>query len=397
MDKQWKIRLLDGVLSGREIWFRDSQLSLGEQQCDVCLPLAHNQRVQFTAREAGLFIDAGTATVRVNGRKHLCERALPLTGVLQVAGLTMAFGPVDTSLADYTLPPRSAKIAMMAGGLLLLGCGLLVTMLSPDRVPPPPDSAYEQVNQLLSLSLLKDQIQAHLNRDGSITLTGYCQQESQMQSLRMKLEASEILFSDQVICADQLARNVQDVLLQVGYDRVQVINESPGSVLIRADISMGKRWADLQPVLSKLPGLRHWRVENPYQSQAKVIIDTLVKQGLGNDVSVTPVGQAFVISGVLNAQEKNTLDQTLTTLKAQYPNVMLSYQNVPASQEAGKRLPSPIAGMINGRHGRYLILEDGERLHVGSQLPDGSKVVALTANGLALTYQNSLIHYTFSF
>ncbi|WP_174249753.1 hypothetical protein [Candidatus Sodalis sp. SoCistrobi] len=50
MNNQWKIRLIDGVLHGREIGLPDAGLTLGERGCDVCLPLTRAAKIALTIK-----------------------------------------------------------------------------------------------------------------------------------------------------------------------------------------------------------------------------------------------------------------------------------------------------------------------------------------------------------
>ncbi|RIQ18302.1 EscD/YscD/HrpQ family type III secretion system inner membrane ring protein, partial [Salmonella enterica subsp. enterica serovar Newport str. CFSAN000835] len=88
----WKIRFLDRLLQGREVWLNEGRLSLGEKGCDICIPLTINGKIVLREQEESLFVDAGKARVRVNGRRFNQNKPLPSSGVLQVAGIAMAFG-----------------------------------------------------------------------------------------------------------------------------------------------------------------------------------------------------------------------------------------------------------------------------------------------------------------
>ncbi|EJX8442104.1 SctD family type III secretion system inner membrane ring subunit SsaD, partial [Salmonella enterica] len=97
----WKIRFLGHVLQGREVWLNEGNLSLGEKGCDICIPLTINEKIILREQADNLFVDAGKARVRVNGRRFNPNKPLPSSGVLQVAGVAIAFGKQDCELADY--------------------------------------------------------------------------------------------------------------------------------------------------------------------------------------------------------------------------------------------------------------------------------------------------------
>lgn len=396
MDSEWKVRLLGGVLHGREVWLTDGHLSIGERGCDLCVPLHSDGKLVLSVTDGQMFIDARGATVQVNGRRHKTSTPLPAEGVLQTQGLAMAFGSHDANLSHYSLRTGMPAIFWwtVLAFMLLMGVVVWVLWASPDEKPP--KNITQRVEKLLQQPGLA-QTRASWDRDGTLLLSGYCQSSAAIQTARLTLRSWGLLYRDNTVCTDQLARDIRDVLLQAGYTDAQVTNTEPGDVRIKADITMGKRWAAIQPLLAELPGLKHWKIDNPHATQSKAIIDELLHNGLAGSVSVTPVGPAFVISGILDAGQQQCLNQLMVNLRMQFPAIELSFQNVSASNEGGKRFPSPIAAIIHGHLGVYLVLEDGERLRIGSQLPDGGEVIALNDRAVGLKYPGSLINYPFSF
>lgn len=396
MEKQWKIRLLGGVLQGREIYLPAEGLSLGEQGCDVCVPATGDEKIILSVKEGALFVSAGKMPLKVNGRKHLPSIALPDYGVLQVADVAFAFGFADTRLAGCQLPSRSLAIYWALGMITILCImGLIILSVLAGPLPQAHQSTITQVNQLLQKNGLTE-IKADQISDGSIQLSGYCQNSWQMQKFRQILESMAIFYHDNVICVDQLLRNVQDVLTVAGYTDIKVASRSPGEVLISGDIIAGNQWNKVQSALEEVPGLKRWYIENMHREQGKAIIQALINNGLAGLVSMTPADQTFIISGVLTHKEQEILRQTTDALKLQYPGLALIYQNVPVSSEGVKHLPAPIAGYLEGRHGRRLILANNQQLHLGSQLPDGSKIINLNEKSVTFEYQDALVHYAFS-
>lgn len=396
MNKQWKIRFLGEVLQGREVWLNEGHLSLGEQGCDLCIPLTENEKIVLTERGGRLFVDAGKAKIRINGRRHRQNTPLPDRGVLQVAGIALAFGDSDSNLTHYSIPGACPWGEVFAGILLLLIGVVGSEFLETGEHSHPDNSLPQRVNLLLQQTGAS-QMQVHWKLDGSVQLSGYCQSSKQMQKIKVELESLGVMFRDNVICVDQLAGDVKDILIQAGYSHVQVIGQSLGSVLIRADIVMDQRWNTVQLQLAELPGLQHWRIENLHQSQSKAIIAAMVQSGLAGLVSVTPVGQTFVVSGILDQPHKLLLQQTLSMLREQHPLLELSYQEIVASSDGGKYLPAPVAGFIQGRRGNYLFLANGERLRVGSHLPGGGEIVMLTKYAVAIDRDDTLINYPLNF
>ncbi|EIT0559034.1 SctD family type III secretion system inner membrane ring subunit SsaD, partial [Salmonella enterica subsp. enterica serovar Enteritidis] len=143
-------------------------------------------------------------------------------------------------------------------------------------------------------------VRAQWKEDGSLQLSGYCSSSEQMQKVRATLESWGVMYRDGVICDDLLVREVQDVLIKMGYPHAEVSSEGPGSVLIHDDIQMDQQWRKVQPLLADIPGLLHWQISHSHQSQGDDIISAIIENGLVGLVNVTPMRRSFVISGVLD-------------------------------------------------------------------------------------------------
>ncbi|ELZ0427996.1 EscD/YscD/HrpQ family type III secretion system inner membrane ring protein [Salmonella enterica] len=391
----WKIRFLDRLLQGREVWLNEGRLSLGEKGCDICIPLTINGKIVLREQEESLFVDAGKARVRVNGRRFNQNKPLPSSGVLQVAGIAMAFGKSDCDLASYQIPISRLRHWWLAGVFLIFigGMGALSSI----------GGQPETVNDLpLRVKLLLDKSNIHYVRaqwkeDGSLQLSGYCSSNEQMQKVRATLESWGVMYRDSVICDDLLIREVQDILIKMDYPHAEVSSEGPGSVLIHDDIRMDQRWRKVQPLLADIPGLLHWKISYSHQSQGNDIIAAIIENGLVGLVNVTPIRCSFVISGVLDESHQRILQETLAALKKKDPALSLIYQDIAPSHDGGKYLPAPVAGFVQSRHGDYLLLTNKERLRVGALLPDGGEIVHLSADVVTIKNDDTLINYPLDF
>ncbi|ECD9319498.1 EscD/YscD/HrpQ family type III secretion system inner membrane ring protein [Salmonella enterica] len=391
----WKIRFLDRLLQGREVWLNEGRLSLGEKGCDICIPLTINGKIVLREQEESLFVDAGKARVRVNGRRFNQNKPLPSSGVLQVAGIAMAFGKSDCDLASYQIPISRLRHWWLAGVFLIFigGMGALSSI----------GGQPETVNDLpLRVKLLLDKSNIHYVRaqwkeDGSLQLSGYCSSNEQMQKVRATLESWGVMYRDSVICDDLLIREVQDILIKMDYPHAEVSSEGPGSVLIHDDIRMDQRWRKVQPLLADIPGLLHWKISYSHQSQGNDIIAAIIENGLVGLVNVTPIRCSFVISGVLDESHQRILQEMLAALKRKDPALSLIYQDIAPSHDGGKYLPAPVAGFVQSRHGDYLLLTNKERLRVGALLPDGGEIVHLSADVVTIKNDDTLINYPLDF
>ncbi|EDS7585504.1 EscD/YscD/HrpQ family type III secretion system inner membrane ring protein [Salmonella enterica subsp. diarizonae] len=391
----WKIRFLDRLLQGREVWLNEGRLSLGEKGGDICIPLTINGKIVLREQEESLFVDAGKARVRVNGRRFNQNKPLPSSGVLQVAGIAIAFGKSDCDLASYQIPISRLGHWWLAGVFLIFigGMGALSSI----------GGQPETVNDLpLRVKLLLDKSNIHYVRaqwkeDGSLQLSGYCSSNEQMQKVRATLESWGVMYRDSVICDDLLIREVQDILIKMDYPHAEVSSEGPGSVLIHDDIRMDQRWRKVQPLLADIPGLLHWKISYSHQSQGNDIIAAIIENGLVGLVNVTPIRCSFVISGVLDESHQRILQEMLAALKKKDPALSLIYQDIAPSHDGGKYLPAPVAGFVQSRHGDYLLLTNKERLRVGALLPDGGEIVHLSADVVTIKNDDTLINYPLDF
>ncbi|MGG2142970.1 type III secretion system inner membrane ring subunit SctD [Symbiopectobacterium sp. RP] len=395
MESTWKIRLLGGVLHGREVWLSEGRLSIGERECDLCIPLQAASRIELAVVDGQLYANAEKVSVRVNGRRHVQHHPLPSQGVLEAAGLAMAFGPQQADLAGYCLPVRRFS----SGWLLVPGMLMLIFALiffSMEWGPSPSTEAPVDVSALLQQTGLT-QLVAQWQQDGVLRVSGDCESSDTLTPLWLALQSHDIRYQDDVICADQLVRNVKDVLIQAGYTQAQVVSRGKGNVAIDADIRMGEQWAAVQPLLADIPGLRHWQIENPYDEIGNALISALLQQGLAGKVNLTDTGPRFILSGVLNAQDKQTLTQLMQDMRSRYPTVALSYQDVPLSNEFSRQLPAPVTGIVHSRRGKYLVLGNGDTLSIGSRLAEGSEVVAISDSAVTFRQGRTLITLPFNF
>lgn len=395
MENTWKIRLLGGVLHGREVWLSEGRLSIGERECDLCIPLLVASRIELTHADGQLYINAEKVSVRVNGRRHAQQHPLPSQGVLEAAGLAMAFGPQQADLTGYCLPVRRfANGWVLVPGMLMLILALL--FFSMEWAPSPSTAAPVDVGSLLQQTGLT-QLVTQWQQDGVLHVSGYCESSDALTPLWLSLQSHDIRYQDDVICADQLIRNVKDVLIQGGYPQAQVVSRGQGNVAIDADIRMGEQWAAVQPLLSDIPGLRHWQIENPYDEIGNALISALLQQGLAGKVNLTNAGPHFILSGVLNAQDKQTLTQLMQDMRSRYATVALSYQDVPLSNEFSRQLPAPVTGIVHSRRGDYLVLGNGDTLSIGSRLTEGCEVVAISDSAVTFRQGRTLITLPFNF
>lgn len=105
----FKLRLLNGPLVGRELALPAGELTLGEGDVDLQVPLeglVADRRVVLLVSEKGVFLTSKVACW-IDGKP--CEdhtAALPLAQVIDLAGQGLLLGLVDSTLLLLPLPSR---------------------------------------------------------------------------------------------------------------------------------------------------------------------------------------------------------------------------------------------------------------------------------------------------
>lgn len=391
MSVKWKIRFLGGELHGREVWITDNQLTIGERDCDLCLPLDNEGHIVFRVIDDSLYIDATSPCIKVNGRKHRANNPLPQEGVIQGMGIALAFGNQDASLSRYR-PPSGMHLMRRWLGAAVAAIGMTVAFLTLGNSVDMQETTQERVKTVFKQPGL-EQLNTIWSPEGTLHIEGYVKECETVRTLRQKLNELDVLYQDSVICAGELENTVHDLLVQEGYVDAIVSSPKPGEVLIQGDISSGKRWDNVQSLLADIPGLKSWKTDNPHRIQAQTLIDSLIDGDMAHLVSVTAVGKKFVISGVLSANQLQAMDTILVKVRKQCPEIKLNYQSIPFSREGTNPLISSATAIVHGKKGIYLLLKNGTRLQVGSLLPDESRVVAINEKTIAVRGSETLKNY----
>lgn len=121
MAVRFKLRLLSGELNGRELSLPEGEFTLGEQGCDVLLPLSQGQVLTLIISKNQIMLQV-SGTVWVNGFKHDLQVPIPLRQVIEAAGLALILGEETDVLSEIKIPRRS-------GARLLLWLSMVTFVL----------------------------------------------------------------------------------------------------------------------------------------------------------------------------------------------------------------------------------------------------------------------------
>lgn len=404
MNAQLKMRLLNGELNGREIRLPTGDFTLGEQGCDVLLPLQQGEVLTLKIEENNVFMQTA-GRVWVNGRVFDSQNALPLNEVVETAGLIMVLGEQDDILSGITIPRRYSgqeSLLLLSGAVLLLL--LLVSMslfwLSHSKTGSV-DQALALQNQLeeqLQQLELKD-VKSSWQPDGSVILNGYCLSSAAIRQLQNFLILHGVIYRNQLVCDDHLIVSVSDVLRQYGYPDAEVSEGNQlGRVTIHGTIQAGPQWEKVQEVLTLMPGLKGWTVINHQGEMINLLINKLRAFELLGYLSLAQNKKNIVISGQLSGEQQQKLNVIFTSIQQELPDFPpIVYQNIPASDQSKQLLPAEIVSYGGNQNSEFMELANGLRLQQGTILPNGYKIVFLSAHGLQLMRGNNLVHIPLSF
>lgn len=404
MAVRFKLRLLSGELNGRELSLPEGEFTLGEQGCDVLLPLSQGQVLTLIISENQIMLQM-SGTVWVNGFRHDLQVPIPLRQVIEAAGLALILGEETDVLSEIKIPRRSgARLLLWLSVVTFVLLFLFVMLIfwftqQSSRLFSylPPDIPTQLSTQLKQPAL--EGIKAGWLSDGSVMLSGHCTSSSAVIQLQNFLVRNQIIFRDKLVCDDHLTASVSDVLHQYGYQNIEVrTGKTAGNVILYGAIEMGGQWLKVQETLATVAGLKGWTVVNSHNGQIPRLVEHLRALGLLGYLSMTQSPKDIVISGVLSPEQQQQLKQMLTTLAGpQSDELPVRYQNIPASDQTTQLLPAAIASYGGNNYAKFVQLANGTRLQQGTVLPNGYKIIFISELGLSLLKENSLIQIPMNF
>lgn len=405
----YKLKLLNGPLSGRELKLREGQLTLGAgEDTDISLALDGDfTTLELNAGEQGVTLSQPMKAWVGNELIPLLD-ALPLGQPMELAGVGLVVGHINDDLSAFTSWQRpeqaqSHKPILWIGGilgfLLLLTAGIAYWVLNPAA----PYQQFIDMHQWVK-EYGKQKSLAEVGflwlPDGSLQINGWCLHESDITPLLAELRQQQIPYHSQAVCQDRLLENVVYAIGLYGYEHVQVeAGESHGSVVINGVIQDDTRWQQVVALLSTMPGLKKWSVVNQSDSQVGKLIQQLRTNHLLSKLSVKRSNERVVVSGKLSDRETILLSTVIRNYMLANPTAMpIVFQNIQAIDADNGVLPAPIISVGGNELSPYLELSNGMRLQKGAQLPSGYVIRNIdSVNGIELSLHGQLVHIPLGF
>lgn len=401
----WVLHVLTGVLAGQSVHLPDGLFTLGAgsaRDLNVLLPDVPEQYALLDVDEQGVRLQSAGLPCWVNGQVLPAETSiLPVAVALDLAGLGIVLVRSDHVAALPTrLPARKGSGAaaarlrfpslLLVGVLLLSVLSLLLWRISSHGGGT--SAGHAPFNLSAYLAVLKKSpalrgVQITQSPDGSVTLSGHCPLSTALPPLLDPLVTAGVPYRNQVVCQDTLVQSARSVLALNGYPEVVVHGGADlGNITMSGDIQADQHWRYTSQQIDQIAGLTAWHVENNIDQSVSVMVDLLRTAGLLPQLSVVRDQAFLMLTGVLNSSQQTQLQQVIVKYQqtlSQAPKVV--YQNIPLGQESERYFPSPIVSVGGGTDAPFLLLANGVRVQVGSRLPSGYKIAALSRDRVTLT------------
>lgn len=412
MNAQFKVRLLNGVLNGREILLPKGIFTFGEKDCDVLLWLPDNHILTLRIEENEIFMES-QSRVWVNGALFDIKHPLPLHQVIETDGIYMVLGAHDDILNPMPLPKHLDQkpslwlsisvivlLLIFSAGAWWLSSNKKTFLKSGEKkmIQHEPTDIPTQLTKKLKELKLED-VKTFWQPDGSVTFNGYCQSSKTLKNVQDFLLENGVAYRNNLICDDSLMSNVKNVFLQFGYRDIQVtMGNQHNTVVIQGLIESGPEWIKVQEALSSIVGLKGWSVVNNQGQQVKLLIKYLREWDLLGYLNMQQNKESIIMSGWLSPEQQKQLHKMLDSIHQKdpaFPTVI--YQNIPVMDQSAQILPSPVVSYGGNVKSVFIDLENGQRLQPGTVLSNGYKVIFIGRQGMQLIKGNHMIHIPLNF
>ncbi|MBK5415416.1 type III secretion system inner membrane ring subunit SctD [Pseudomonas sp. TH31] len=400
MDWTYKLKWLNGPLSGRELALPVGELEIGGSDSDIALCLELEAQATLSMTEEVIRLVSVTP-VWVDGQPWDLEQALPLGRVIDLAGQAFVLGLSADELSMRAVPTREKAgittarsrwpwwAGSLGGAMVVLVVGLMVWL--PVAMLPTLDLDDWLATQLQDPQL--SGLSAQRDRHGTLVLKGVCHSSLSVEGLRLKLREMGVLLHDESVCADTLLESVRSVLSLSGYQNVEVKNEVPlNRVVIFGNIVADATWQRASAQLRTIQALESWRVVNDQALLFDDLLNRLESRQALEGLSIRVSDSTFWVSGQVGHEGLVAVTEVLDAFNLQGPpRLPAVFQSIPGMASADRYLPSPIVGIAGNVDSPYVELANGMRLQPGSVLPSGYRVYELNRWSMALLKGQDLI------
>ncbi|VWD64745.1 hypothetical protein BLA50215_07905 [Burkholderia lata] len=382
MDANFKLKLLNGPLSGRELHLPPGPFTVGGEDCDLVLPLEGDAVAMLEVSDQAVTLISETRCW-VAGRRHP-PGLLPAHTMIDLAGLHFVLGSVDVTLvAPATIPRgRTRRIGWALTAAAIGVVGALSWVFYP-KVPAPQSAPQDWLSHTLRTA---PRLTALWLNDATVILSGRCRDCSQLSAITERLHAAGVRLQQEAVCDDELKRSVHAVLANYGYLEVSVTLDADDRATIDGPVRNDHRFAELAAALDEVPGLCAWQLSNSNADELAALFTQLQAADLLTGLSVVRGERGWVLSGQLEPARQVALLRLLSMWNTEPERRgPLRFLSVASTARAGDYLSSAIAGVGGNASAPFLELANGMRLQPGSPVLQGMRVMAISPAGISLS------------
>ncbi|MGL5968956.1 MAG: type III secretion system inner membrane ring subunit SctD [Kluyvera sp.] len=400
------LKILNGVLQGRELALPTGPLTLGLGDVDLQVALDDGLTlITLLVGEQDICLQS-PVPCWIEGRTYQGER-LPTGKIIDLAGVAIVLLGPGESYTPRRIPERLApgrwRMSRVQRQILRITVSSVVLLSACIAFYwwQHQETVSEQFDRLGVEQWLAKQHQTPDLRtlgfewlgDGTVRIYGECRKQNSLDNVLQILRGKGVFWHLETRCQDRLQEDVRDLLSQNGYQHVELLSgKSPGEIRIRGNIRADERWDRVVHQLSELPGLKRWSVVSSESSKERWLT-TLRKAGFIGRVNMERRDDRLIVSGQLSDSEQLRLQQTLKTLLKE-DHLSLIFQNIPPRSTDGDDIfPLPVASIGGSKLSPYLTLTDGRRLQIGATLNQGYEIAGIDPQrGVDVYRDGQLLH-----
>ncbi len=396
MPSTFKILWLNGPLKGRQLVLPSGSFTIGSDG-DVLAVLDNSEQLEFEVAEDKVSL-VSEVEAWVNGERQDSIDEITIGVVVEIEGVAFILGNVNDEIETQAIPRKKMpkkRASHWALFIISTFSTLLIVLLLIDPVQAPQHivTPNQWVSQRLTVNEL-DGIKSIWSENGVVTFNGFCEDSQKLNRFIDEVKKHGILFVMHAECTDQLVTDVKQVLNQNGFQNISVEqNIIPGSVTISGAIQAGERWNKTITVLKTIPSLVSWHVINESGVQIRPLINALREQSLLENLMLTQLDDAIVITGEVNqTAEAKVIKIAHNIKKIQQNGIKIVFQNIPVRNEVNRLLTSPVVSFGGNSESPFIELENGYRLTKGNELDNGYVIEFIDIKGVDLSKNGQIIH-----
>lgn len=442
------LTLLDGPLAGRPMPLPPGTLTLGSDDADIAMPLAHDGQVALRVDDAAVRLLTPTSVwidgipLTPHARTNNDSRdgddvirttngcadygaaeppVLPLHTVIDLAGLGLWLSdgserlpvPIPTRPARCDAPDPApgvaespspatalhesgrrrspaAWLAVTGLSLVIAGTGVAMWRTGTANVislPPQPDALKTLAARMapgISLSAAGD----------AVRLSGGCIDNDTLARLRAEARWQGKVLSDGTWCPENAVQTVGTLLRLHGFGNASVSVTSEGTVLIGGPLVADSRWRAASDALDALALPRGWRVAEGSVDSFERLVKTLRDAGQLHGIDISRDRNGWRLTGALStgrlASMKGIVDAWNASADAMPLRVEPLPPPIPTLGDTG--FSAPLVSIGGAPGAPRITLADGTRLAQGVRLPGGTRVLAIHPDGVSIGAHDRLLY-----